>query len=225
MTPVVRKDYRIGVPQGGELARAAEHRRRPLWRLRTSAMPARSKAEGQGMHGRPFSLRLTLPPLATIVLCATALRPHGKNQTEGLAGLSGSAWGRTGTAPASISRCFLPMPPKVELCLFDRNGRRELERIELPEYTHEIWHGYLPEVRPGQLYGYRVHGPYAPEAGHRFNPQQAAARPLCARNPRRHPLARRTVRLSRRPPARRPFASTGAIRPSSCPNAWSSTPP
>ena len=42
--------------------------------------------------------------------------------------------------------------------------------MELPEYTHEVWHGYLPDVRPGQLYGYRVHGPWAPEAGHRFNP-------------------------------------------------------
>lgn len=58
---------------------------------------------------------------------------------------------------------------KVELCLFDRNGRRELERIELSEYTHEVWHGYLHDVRPGQLYGYRAHGPYEPTAGHRFN--------------------------------------------------------
>jgi isoamylase len=61
---------------------------------------------------------------------------------------------------------------KVELCLFDASGRRELERVALPEYTHEVWHGYLPDVRPGQLYGYRVHGPYAPEAGHRFNPNK-----------------------------------------------------
>ncbi len=58
---------------------------------------------------------------------------------------------------------------KVELCLFDRDGRNETARIALPEYTHEIWHGYLPDVRPGQLYGYRVHGPYDPENGHRFN--------------------------------------------------------
>ena len=41
--------------------------------------------------------------------------------------------------------------------------------MRLPEYTHEVWHGYLPDVRPGQLYGYRVHGPYEPAAGHRFN--------------------------------------------------------
>ena len=61
---------------------------------------------------------------------------------------------------------------KVELCIFDATGRRELERVTLPEYTDEVWHGYLPDVRPGQLYGYRVHGPYAPEAGHRFNPHK-----------------------------------------------------
>ena len=58
---------------------------------------------------------------------------------------------------------------KVELCLFDARGQRELERVVLPEYTDQVWHGYLPEVRPGQLYGYRVHGPYDPKAGHRFN--------------------------------------------------------
>ena len=61
---------------------------------------------------------------------------------------------------------------KVELCLFDESGETELERIELPEYTDEIWHGYLPSARPGTTYGYRVHGAYAPEAGHRFNPNK-----------------------------------------------------
>jgi glycogen operon protein len=61
---------------------------------------------------------------------------------------------------------------KVELCLFDPRGKRETDRIPLPEYTHEVWHGYLPEIRPGQLYGYRVHGPYDPANGHRFNPNK-----------------------------------------------------
>ncbi|MDO8941603.1 MAG: hypothetical protein Q7U75_00390, partial [Desulfobacterales bacterium] len=61
---------------------------------------------------------------------------------------------------------------KVELCLFDKNGKREIDRVLLPEYTDEVWHGYLPDVRPGQLYGYRVHGPYEPQAGHRFNPNK-----------------------------------------------------
>jgi glycogen operon protein len=58
---------------------------------------------------------------------------------------------------------------RVELCLFDDHGTRETARIALPEYTDEVWHGYVPGLRPGQLYGYRVHGPWAPHEGHRFN--------------------------------------------------------
>jgi len=59
---------------------------------------------------------------------------------------------------------------KVELCLFyGANGERET-RILVTALTHQVWHCYLPEIRPGQLYGYRVHGPYEPEEGHRFNP-------------------------------------------------------
>jgi isoamylase len=58
---------------------------------------------------------------------------------------------------------------KVELCLFDAKGRRELHRITLPEQTDQVWHGYLPEARPGLLYGYRVYGPYEPSQGLRFN--------------------------------------------------------
>jgi isoamylase len=59
----------------------------------------------------------------------------------------------------------------VELCLFDAAEQsRESHRIRLTEQTDQVWHAYLPEARPGQLYGYRVHGPYDPAAGHRFNP-------------------------------------------------------
>ena len=61
---------------------------------------------------------------------------------------------------------------KVEVCLFDKTGEMEIQRIELPEYTDEIWHGYVPDIGPGTLYGYRVYGPYAPEEGHRFNPNK-----------------------------------------------------
>jgi isoamylase len=60
----------------------------------------------------------------------------------------------------------------VELCLFDDRGRRELQRIALREQTDQVWHCYLPEARPGQLYGYRVSGPYQPQHGHRFNPHK-----------------------------------------------------
>jgi len=58
---------------------------------------------------------------------------------------------------------------KVELCLFDPNGTREIDRVALPEYTDEVWHGYMPDAVPGTLYGYRVYGPYDPRRGHRFN--------------------------------------------------------
>ncbi len=62
---------------------------------------------------------------------------------------------------------------KVELCLFDSaDAKKETERIPLPEQTDLIWHGYFPDIRPGQLYGYRVHGPYEPAAGMRFNPNK-----------------------------------------------------
>jgi len=61
---------------------------------------------------------------------------------------------------------------KIELCLFDRSGGHEEARIVLPEYTDEVWHAYLPDARPNLLYGYRVHGPFDPSNGHRFNPNK-----------------------------------------------------
>jgi isoamylase len=61
---------------------------------------------------------------------------------------------------------------RIELCVFDPSGRRETARLELPECTDEVWHGYLPDAKPGMLYGYRAHGPYEPRAGHRFNPNK-----------------------------------------------------
>jgi isoamylase len=66
---------------------------------------------------------------------------------------------------------------KVELCLFDQNGTQEFQRIELPEYTDEIWHGYLPDAAPGTVYAYRVYGLYEPEKGHRFNPNKLVLDP------------------------------------------------
>ncbi|VVB48913.1 Glycogen operon protein GlgX [Beijerinckiaceae bacterium RH CH11] len=66
---------------------------------------------------------------------------------------------------------------KVELCLFDHFSEKERERIELPEFTDEVWHGYLPDARPGTIYSYRVYGPYEPEQGHRFNPNKLVLDP------------------------------------------------
>src|SRR5262245_35438453 len=67
---------------------------------------------------------------------------------------------------------------KVELCLFDApEAATETQRIALAEQTDQVWHIYLPDVEPGQLYGYRVHGPYEPAKGHRFNPRKLVLDP------------------------------------------------
>ncbi len=80
----------------------------------------------------------------------------------------GPHWDGAGTNFA----LFSANATKVELCLFDADGVTETARVELPEYTNQVFHGYVPGVGPGQYYGYRVHGPYEPERGHRFNPNK-----------------------------------------------------
>jgi isoamylase len=89
----------------------------------------------------------------------------------------GATWDGKGTNFA----LFSANATKVEVCIFDAEASHEVERIALPEYTNQIWHGYLPDVTPGTIYGYRVHGPYAPDAGHRFNPNKLVLDPYaCA---------------------------------------------
>jgi glycogen operon protein len=61
---------------------------------------------------------------------------------------------------------------RIELCVFDEQGRRELSRTPLPGHDHDVWHGYLPDAGPGLVYGYRAHGPWRPDRGHRFNPHK-----------------------------------------------------
>lgn len=81
----------------------------------------------------------------------------------------GATWDGNGVNFALFSENAV----SVELCLFERpDESEESDRIRLPEHTTQVWHAYLPGVRPGQLYGYRVHGPYEPERGHRFNPHK-----------------------------------------------------
>ncbi|HEY2246521.1 MAG TPA: glycogen debranching enzyme GlgX, partial [Bradyrhizobium sp.] len=73
--------------------------------------------------------------------------------TAGTHSRLGASWDGRGTNFA----LFSANAEKVELCLFDGQGRRELERIALPERTEDVWHGYLNDASPGQLYGYRVY--------------------------------------------------------------------
>jgi isoamylase len=88
--------------------------------------------------------------------------------TEGSAEAHGAIWDGRGTN----FTLFSANATRVEVCLFDSNGNRERERLALPEYTDGFWHGYIPDVHPGSVYGLRVHGPYNPESGHRFNPNK-----------------------------------------------------
>ena len=103
------------------------------------------------------------PPSAASVGSPSLRR--GSRVQEGRPFPLGGTWDGLGVNFA----LFSANATKVELCLFDEEGTTETERIELPEYTDEVWHGYLPDARPGLVYGYRVHGPYEPAAGHRFN--------------------------------------------------------
>ena len=77
----------------------------------------------------------------------------------------GATWDGAGVNFALFSK----HAERVELCLFDARGRRVQHVVELRERSDFIWHAYLPEARPGQLYAYRVHGPDDPSRGHRFD--------------------------------------------------------
>jgi len=70
---------------------------------------------------------------------------------------------------------------RIDLCLFEASGKRQILCLELPECTDEVWHGYLPEAGPGLLYGFRAHGRYEPENGHRFNPNKLLLDPYAKR--------------------------------------------
>jgi isoamylase len=91
-----------------------------------------------------------------------------KRLREGLPYPLGATWDGNGVNFA----LFSAHATRVEICLFDDSGERETDRIDLPEFTDEIWHGHVSGVGPGSIYGYRVHGPYEPSAGHRFNPNK-----------------------------------------------------
>jgi glycogen operon protein len=100
-------------------------------------------------------------------------RPTKSRVREGNSQAHGAIWDGNGTN----FTLFSAHATKVEVCLFDRLGKTELERIALPEYTDQIWHGYIPDVHPSDVYGFRVHGPYEPHAGHRFNPNKLVLDP------------------------------------------------
>jgi glycogen operon protein len=111
------------------------------------------------------------PQTSSGLLATGAIRMAEQGAIDIKAGY-GSDLGATPDADGTNFALFSAYAERVELCLYDESGQHETARITLPEYTDEIWHGYLPGVKPGQRYGYRVHGRFAPEEGHRFNPNK-----------------------------------------------------
>src|SRR5258705_6792697 len=92
---------------------------------------------------------------------------------EGLPHPLGATWDGLGVNFA----LFSAHATKVELCLFDATGRREVERIEPPEYTDEVWHGYLRDLPAGAVYGHRLPGPYGAGGGHPFHADKLLLHP------------------------------------------------
>ena len=191
--PSCATDYRVGVPRAGALASSASTPTPALYGGSNvgNAGDGRRRNRRPGMAVRPRS-RLTLPPLATIDLRARRIGAcriawPSLRVEPGLPHPLGATWDGGGVNFA----LFSANAEKVELCLFDPRASARPHRIALPEYTHEVWHGYLPDVRPGQLYGYRVHGPYDPHERPPLQPEQAPDRPLRQGAARRDPLARR----------------------------------
>ncbi|MGH6797192.1 MAG: glycogen debranching protein GlgX, partial [Roseiarcus sp.] len=80
--------------------------------------------------------------------------------------------GATADATGGNFAVFSANATKVEVCFFDSFDGREVNRFELPEYTDEVFHGHIAGIGPGAYYGFRAHGPYKPEKGHRFNPNK-----------------------------------------------------
>jgi pullulanase/glycogen debranching enzyme len=102
---------------------------------------------------------------------------------------------------------------RVELCLFDApDAEVESLTIPLPEQTDMVWHGYLPDVQPGQLYGYRVHGPFAPHLGHRFNPNKLVLDPYARVVGRTEKTIRPSTRATADPTPRSERSSTTRSR-------------
>ena len=179
MTPVPRHDYRIGVPQPG------------VWReiLNTdSAFYGGSNVGNAGAvhtvdspaHGEPHSHRAHPSAIGDRDAAARGLDRWQVTRT---------GWSRArptrsappGTDSAQISRCS-PRTLSASICACSiRRASGRSRRYPLPECTDEVWHGYLPDAQVGSLYGYRAHGPYDPQRGHRFNPHKLLLDPYARR--------------------------------------------
>ena len=179
---VARPGYRLGLPRAGRWRELARLGRRGLRRLDAGTRARPRRRRSAPWHDQPWSAEVTLPPLGVLWLA-----PEGRLPASGRAARSRS--GRPGTARGRTSRSSPSTPSGSSSACSTRTAARS--RHELPRRTAFNWHGYLPGVGPGQRYGYRVHGPYDPARGHRFNPAKLADRPVREGDRGRRRLGRR----------------------------------
>ena len=169
-TPEVRRDYRIRVPFAGQLARSAQHRRRHLWRQQRRERGRRvRRCDTPTARSFTLSSRRLLPSIS--------FRRSDRRITAGSPHPLGATWDGRGTNFA----LFSANAEKVELCLFDKPGAARSTASRCRSAPTTSGTAICRDVSPGQLYGYRVHGPYDPERGHRFNPHKLLIDPYSKR--------------------------------------------
>ena len=177
---------RAGRPSGG--ARRATlvsgEASKPRWLFSPGydRKPGRPQPERQLHEGAEGDSNGPAPRGATLIIAIPprAVLPRSAVPSTQLRVWPGAPirWAPPGTAPASTSPCSPSMRPRSSCaCSIRVDAEVESLTIPLPEQTDMVWHGYLPDVQPGQLYGYRVHGPYEPQPGHRFNPHKVVLDP------------------------------------------------
>ena len=174
-------DYRIGVPRAGRWREIAQHRLGASTAAATSAMPARSHAEPVAAHGRAQSLDADAAAARDRDAAARGLI-HSMAIRDRLAPGSPYPLGATWDGLGVNFAVFSAHAERIDLCLFDPSGRREIATFTLAG-MHRRGLARLSARTPqvGLLYGYRVHGPYEPQRGHRFNPHKLLLDPYARR--------------------------------------------
>ncbi len=160
-TPTVHHHYRVGVPQAGTYRERLNTDSAHYGGSNVGTPYGQVSSQPVPWNGRPHSIELTLAAVGEPVLRMQSLSGLQPGRPWPL----GASWDGRGVNFAVYSGHAHSM----ELCLFDADGRHEQSRTALPGHTHDIWHGYLEGAAPGLVYGYRAHGQWRPDRGHRFN--------------------------------------------------------
>ena len=169
-TPVVRHGYRIGVPRQGTLSGAPKHRFSALWRQQCRQS---GRDRGPGSSGSRLGIFAAADPAAARRRsCCARKRKGGDGAAQGCRKVARSLWARPLTEAASILPSFPRMRTRSSFACSIMSVSVKSRAWRWPNTLTTSGTDILPGARPGQLYGYRVHGPYDPLNGHRFNPNK-----------------------------------------------------